>query len=272
MRSCDDKVYKREEIWEQLSAMEAPRTRVVLMHSSLRLIGRVEGGAQGLLDTLISYFTEEGGLFCVPTHTWSNLRKEITLDLGDPKTCLGAFSDLAAADKRALRSENPTHSMAVFGDRKRAEAFVAEEPFITTGTDPRSCYGKLYAQGGYVLLAGVAHNKNTYLHCVEEMLGIPDRLSAEPVITCVRNREGNLRKQAIHSHSCSFSKDISQRFPKYETAFRYHGGIRDGFLGNAPCQLCSAGVMKDVMALIAERSKGKDPLADKMAIPPILYV
>ena len=108
--------FTKENIFAQLEAMGAPRDRVVLMHSSLRLIGAVEGGAKALLDALIDYFTAEGGLFCVPTHTWKNIGQEITLDMSDPHTCLGAFSDLAAADARAVRTENPTHSMAVFGN------------------------------------------------------------------------------------------------------------------------------------------------------------
>ncbi len=264
-------IYTREDIFAQLAAQGAPRDRVVLMHSSLRLIGRVEGGARGLLDALLEYFTAEGGLFCVPTHTWSNLSQNITLDLSDPKTCLGAFSDLAAADPRALRSESPTHSMAVFGDRARAERFVRDEPTVTSGTAPNSCYGKLCEEGGYVLLVGVAHDRNTYLHCVEEMLEMPNRLSDEPRITRVRLANGAVREQAIRLHSSSAAKDISTRFPKYETAFRYHGGIRDGFLGSAPTQLCDAVIMRDTIALILSRCEGADPLADESALPPAWY-
>ena len=38
----------------------------------------------------------------MPTHTWSNIRKEITPDMSDPATCLGAFSD-PAADARIMK-------------------------------------------------------------------------------------------------------------------------------------------------------------------------
>ena len=66
-------IYTKSELLSQLEALHIPRDRVVLMHSSLRLIGQIEGGAAALLDVLIEYFTAEGGLFCVPTHTWANL-------------------------------------------------------------------------------------------------------------------------------------------------------------------------------------------------------
>ena len=189
----------------------------------------------------------------------------------DPATCLGALSDLAARDARGLRSENPTHSMVVFGDRARAEQFVADEGSISSGTAPESCYGKLYEAGGYVLLVGVAHNRNTYLHAVDEILGVPNRMSEEARLTVVRRTNGELVNRYLHMHETDYTNDVSLRFPKYETPFRYHGAIRDGFVGNAPTQLCDARIMKEVMELIFKNSEGKDPLEGETPIPPRLY-
>ena len=265
-----NRIYTKDDIISQLSQMRAPRDSVVLMHSSLRLIGKIEGGAEALLDALIGYFTAEGGLFCVPTHTWSNLNKAITLDLSDPITCLGALSNIAAADKRGIRSENPTHSMVVFGDRERALDFISNEAQICSGTDPRSCYGKLYQEGGYVLLVGVSHNKNTYLHCVEEMLQTPNRLSPKLRDVTVKLSDGELRAMRIRTHKTDFTNDVSNRFPKYETAFRYHKAITDGFVGDAPAELCDARGLYETVKLIWERG-GKDPLIDEESIPPSLY-
>jgi aminoglycoside 3-N-acetyltransferase len=264
------KIYTKEDILSQLAEMNIPRDRVVLAHSSLRLIGKVEGGAAALLDALIEYFTLEGGLFCVPTHTWANLKNEITLDMNDPATCLGALSNIAAADPRGIRSENPTHSMVVYGNRARALDFIKDETAISSGTDPNSCYGKLYREGGYVLLIGVAHNKNTYLHCVEEILGTPNRLS-EPRQVVVKRLSGELVTRQLRTHKADFTRDISARFPKYEPAFRYHGAITDGFIGNAPTQACDAVIMKETVELIRERCGGGDPLSDDLAIPPVWY-
>ena len=262
------KHYTKEELLCQLSQMNIPQNKIVLMHSSLRMIGKVEGGAETILDAMIEYFTADGGLFCVPTHTWSNLGKEITLDMSDPSTCLGAFSDFAAADPRGVRSQNPTHSMMVFGDRARALDFIKDEAHLVSGTDPKSCYGKLYREGGYVLLVGVAHNRNTYLHCVEEMLGMPNRLSTAPGETTVKLTSGEIIKCKTKSHRTDFIRDVSLRYPKYETAFRYHGAITDGFIGNAPTQCCDAQIMKEVIEKILRNCEGTDPLADELSIPP----
>jgi aminoglycoside 3-N-acetyltransferase len=241
------------------------------MHSSLRLVGEVEGGARGLLDILIDYFTEQGGLFCVPTHTWMNLGKEITLDMNDPHTCLGAFSDLAAADPRATRSEHPSHSMAVFGDPLRVQEFVKDEPLVDTCTPAGGCYGKIYDRDGYILLVGVGHNRNTYLHCVEEMLDVPNRLDASLREVTVKYKNGDVSHRYSRGHHAEGISDVSAQFPNYEPAFRYHGCIVDGFIGNAPTQLCNARKMKQVLELIYKRSGGEELLDKLREIPEKYY-
>lgn len=271
MKKDLNRTYTKEEILAQLAAMKLPRDRIVLAHSSLRLVGGLEQGAKTLLDAMIEYFTTEGGLFCVPTHTWANLAREITLDVADPATCLGAFSDFAAADPRGTRTLNPTHSMTVFGGGSRVAAFVEGEDLVSSGTAPESCYGKIYRAGGYILLIGVSHARNTYLHCVEEMLGMPNRITEEPREVKIRMPSGEVLTRFVKCHHTDFTSDVSLRFPQYETAFRYHGAITDGFIGNAPTQACDAVIMKEVMERILRESQGRDPLRDECTIPPSLY-
>ncbi len=266
------KIYTKNDIHGQLEKMGAPRSSVVLMHSSLRAVGEVEGGAEGLLDALIEFFTRDGGLFCVPTHTWAMLGEEITLDTTSDKTCLGAFSTVAIRDGRGIRSLHPTHSMVVFGDRKKAEEFILSEPFITSATSPESCYGKLYKWGGHVLLVGVGHNRNTYIHSVEEMLNLPNRMEEKPEKTVTRLPSGELVKRDILEFKTDYIDDVSLRFVKYETPFRYHRCIVDGFIGNAPTQLCDARKMKETIELIYKNSGGIDVLSDEKPIPQKYYV
>lgn len=265
------KIFTKSDIYAQLEKMGARRDSVVLMHSSLRSVGAVEGGAEGLLDALIEYFTIDGGLFCVPTHTWAMLDDEITLDVTSDKTCLGALSAVAIRDGRGIRSLHPTHSMVVFGEREKAEKFIADEPFIKSATSPDSCYGKLYKWGGMVLLVGVGHNRNTYIHSVEEMLNVPNRMEEKPNRTVTRMPLGELIERDILEFKTDYTDDISLRFVKYETPFRYRRCIVDGFIGNAPTQLCDARKMKETIELIYKNSGGVDVLSDEKPIPPKLY-
>ena len=263
----------KEQIISQLSDINAPQDGIVLMHSSLRSVGKIEGGGQMLLDTLIEYFTEKGGLFCVPAHSTGNFFRgeKIALDMSDISCDLGAFSDIALADGRGIRSENPILSMVVFGDRKKAEEFIKDDEFITTPTAPESCYGKLSSENGYILLVGVGQEKNTYLHCVAEMLNIPDRMDDIKKPANVKRATGEVADRTMRLYRCSKTSDVSKRFPKYEVAFRYHKCITDGFIGNAPVQLCDAGMLKDIVELIFKNANGGDPLGTENPIPPKWY-
>ena len=266
-------MYTKEQIKAQLSSLGAPKGVPVIVHTALRLVGEVEGGGEGLLDALIEYFTEDGGLLCIPTHTWANLGKDkITLDLVCPESNLGALPNIAARDSRGIRSENPSHSMVVFGDRKRAESFIANEPYVKTPTAPDSCYGKVYYEGGAVLLLGVAQNKNTYLHTVDEILNIPNRMATEPCRVSVRRRDGSVYERDLLLFFADFTDDISLRFTKFDTAFKYRGCVREGFVGDAPTQICDAVGMLECVKLIYERAAGVDPLESEKPIPPAWYV
>ncbi len=263
--------YTKADLLRQLSDLRIPRDRVVMVHSSLRLIGNVEGGMQTILDTLIEYFTAEGGMLCFPTHTWMNLgKKDITLDMNDPTTCTGALANLAAADPRGVRTENPTHSAVVFGDREKVLKFVADEAHVDSGTAPDTCCGKLYTYGGYVLLIGVTQTSNTFLHTVEERLGVPDRITDKKYPVKIKRKNGEIVERELRFHYTSYHPDICLRFHKYEMPFRYYGAITDGFFGNAPMQVCDAVIMKDVMELIWKNS-GEDPFTREEAFRPSLY-
>ena len=265
-------MFTKNDLFLQLSAMGAPRNVPVLMHTSLRLIGEVEGGAEGLLDAMIEYFTAEGGLLAIPTHTWSNLGKDvITLDLTKNESNLGAFARVAMADGRGIRSENPTHSVVVFGDREKARAMIADEISLATPTGAESFYGRLYRAGGYVLLAGVSQNRNTYLHSVEEMLEIPNRIGGKPYTVTVKRKTGEVITHEMTQHHADFSPDVSLRFVNFEVAFRYLGCLRDGFLGEAPAQLCSAEGMYDALKTIYARSE-QDPLTTENSVLPRDFV
>ena len=79
-----------------------------------------------------------------------------------------------------IRSLHPTHSMAGFG--KDAESYLAGEEMRNTPCTPGGCYDRLKDIGGKILLVGVGHERNTYIHSVEEVLNVPNRLSDMPVL------------------------------------------------------------------------------------------
>ncbi len=254
-----------KEILKQLEAFSVAKGKPVMVHSSLRAVGEVEGGGEGLLSALIEYFTKDGGLLCVPTHTW----EEKILDMREAYTHLGAFPSIALLHPDGTRTEHPSHSMVVFGDKERVENFIAGEESVNRPVAPDGCHGKLYREGGYILLLGVGLKSCTFLHCAEEMIGMPNRVDREFVERRYINREGSEIKRMMYSHNGWGMHHID--YNKLEPAFRYHGGIVDGTVGAAKTMLCSAEKMKDVLAMMYEKSGHFDFVTDGKPLEEQLY-
>lgn len=267
----------REGLYRQFEEMGLPRDVLVAVHASLRAVGEVEGRGEALLDALISWVTRDsspgGGLLCLPTHTWARLGGDdpVTLDMNSDYTCVGTLPTLALRRPDVVRSVHPTHSMAVFGDPEKARAYTAAEVMTETSTSPTGCWGRLRTSGGFVLLVGVGHNRNTYLHSVEELLGVPNRLSKNFVRLGIRLKSGDVIERPIRCHHTEGIPEVSSKYPKYEPAFRAHGCIRDGFVGDAPAQLCDCKKMAEVMAIVREKSGGRELLADDAPLPREFY-
>ncbi len=243
--------------------MNAPRTGIVIVHTSLLAIGKIDGGAETLLDAFIEYFTKNGGVLCIPTHTWSNFyeNQEFALDLNNPKTCIGALPTVAAADGRGMRTKNPTHSVCLFGDEKRVKKLVELENKVNTPTSPLGVYGEII-KNGHILLVGVGQDKNTCLHAVEEKMKVENRFAKTPAVMKIREKSGDILEKEFYYLYSEGIEDNSVFFPKYEPAFRYHGGITDGVIGNAKTQTCSGKILASVMELVQKRSNGVEILAD----------
>ena len=101
-------------------------------------------------------------------------------------------------------------------------------------------------------------------------MDVPNRLSAVRERK-IRYADGQVEVRQHQGHHSEGIKDVSAHFPKYEPAFRHHGCIRDGFVGNAPTQHCSARGMRDVLYLVRERSGGIELLADDLPLETAYY-
>lgn len=240
-------MHTKETIHIQMRELGISPSDTVLVHMSMKAVGEVEGRGGGFLDILIGYFGETGMLL-IPTHTFNNIGKRPTMDMTNPEdVCIGLIPRLAVAHPKGRRSQNPTHSMVAFSRNVRAaEEFVAGEESVVSGTNENGCYGKLYHRGGKILLIGVGHNRNTYLHSVEEMIGVPNRLTRELLPTSVRLANGEIVAHPTHCHHAEGCDDVSAHFPKLEPLFEKAGAIRRGTIGDASCQFCDCRIMHDV--------------------------
>ncbi len=265
-------MFTKAELKKQLIELGVPSDVPVIVHTSLKAVGETEGRAEGLLDVLIEHCTKNGGLLCIPTHTWSYAREEgrIAFDLTKKESCVGTLTEIALQRQNAVRSMHPTHSMVVFGEN--AQEFVKGEEKFNTPTAPESCYGKIYKQNGYILLLGVGHERNTFIHCVDEMLNIPNRFAEQTKEVKVRLNNGEVLTRQMYTHYAEgIGTSISGKFPKFAPAFEYTGATKEGKIGNATATLCSAVKIKETLETIYNRTNGIEILDDAIEIKEEYY-
>lgn len=158
----------------------------LLVHSSLKAIGPVDGGADTVLDALLETAGPDG-LVVVPTHTWDvvNDRQPVWHEALTPSH-VGALSNLLRTRPGAVRSIHPTHSVAALG--AGAAGFCAGHENDDSPCSPTSPYGKLLDAKGKILLLGVDLTRCTFIHCLEEIAGLGEIWSLTPRArrTCIR--------------------------------------------------------------------------------------
>ena len=63
--------YTKLDLLQDLADMGLTGQETILIHSSLKSIGPVDGGADTVLDALMEFFRP--GLLLLPTHTWRTI-------------------------------------------------------------------------------------------------------------------------------------------------------------------------------------------------------
>lgn len=277
--------YNKQQLKDQLESMGLKGDETILIHSSMKAIGAVDGGADTVLDAWMEYFKD--GLLLLPTHTWKTVNADNPVY--NPYTtpsCVGLLTNMFMKRDGVIRSLHPTHSMSGYG--KNAAEYLAGEEYNNTPCTPGGCYDRLKEVGGKVLLVGVGHERNTYIHSVEEMLNVPNRLSDMPMELVIElqeesNNSGKLppynrddgwkkhtdnklcRKVYVRKHYNAQQPHISEDFVKLNQIFLDSGVVRKVKFGDADSLLCDAkgmfNIVRQVIAPDPECIVTKDTLS-----------
>ena len=230
-------MYTKEQLKKQLENMGLTGDETILIHSSMKSIGEVEGGADTVLDAWIEYFGH--GLLLLPTHTWKNINADSPVyNPKETPSCVGLLTNMFLKRDGVIRSLHPTHSMAGIG--KKAAEYLASEENNNTPCTPGGCYDRLKDVGGKILLVGVGHERNTYIHSVEEVLNVPNRLSDMPVLMKIVQHGKKPVSVYMRKHYNSQQPHISEDFVKLNRAFDECGAAVHTVFGSAECILCDA--------------------------------
>lgn len=240
-------MYNKEDLKKHLQIMGLKGDETILIHSSMKSIGNVVNGADTVLDAWMEYF--EKGLLLLPTHTWKTINENNPVyDFQNTPSCVGILTNLFLKREGVIRSLHPTHSMAGYG--AGAKEYLAGEEYCNTPCTPGGCYDRLKDCNGKILLVGVGHERNTYIHSVEEVLNVPNRLSLMPMKLQIVMPDKSIKTAYVRKHYNKNQPHISEDFVKLNVAFLECGAAKQVKFGNADCLLCDAKKIFEVVRYV----------------------
>jgi aminoglycoside 3-N-acetyltransferase len=152
---------------------------MVMVHASLRAVGRVIGGATTVVDALFDAVGPHGTVAAyLDFETFYNEDDDPdAVPVFDPRTARAARSHGALIETLrtwpgALRSAHPDAGVVAIG--QRAEWLTAGHPF-EYGYGPGTPFARFVEEKGQVLMLGAPLDTITLLHHAEHLARIPDK-------------------------------------------------------------------------------------------------
>lgn len=157
-----------------LSASPLPAGASVLVHTSLKAIGFVEGGADAVVDAMIRSVVEVGGgTLMLPTYSIDGTMRNTMLsgrvfDVRTTPSNLGAIPEAFRRRPEVRRSVHPTHSFSALGPQ--AAWLTADHHLAGSNFGSDTPMMRLMERGGYLMGIGTHLGTVTFYHCLEDML------------------------------------------------------------------------------------------------------
>lgn len=235
-------MHTKQSLIAQLESAGIDRLGTVLIHSSMKKIGDVEGGADTVLDALSEYMKD--GLLVLPTHTWSYINADNPkFYVETSEVCVGILPELFRQRPGVVRSLHPTHSVAALG--KDAAAFTAGDERCDTPCHRESAWGRLLDRKATILLVGVDLRRNTFIHGIEEWVDIPGRLTDDHEQLYTVLADGTEIPVPSRRH-CGLP--WSEHFWKVEGVLEEQGALYRSKLGDADVLVCDTVKMTEILS------------------------
>jgi aminoglycoside 3-N-acetyltransferase len=142
----------------------------LLVHSSYKSFGGVEGGPQTVINALLQVLGDEGTLI-MPNFNF-DFCKGKPWDVRKTPSHMGVITNMVRERPNAKRVFHPIYSFAIVG--QHADFLTREHYKSSYGAN--SVFGKLRQLDGKIMVVGLSYtNSMTFFHHVEEMEGVDYR-------------------------------------------------------------------------------------------------
>lgn len=200
-----------EALLRDLRALGLKEGDVVLVHSSLSRLGRVEGGAETVIRALQALLTEKGTLL-FPALSYDFVPPENPVfDLRSTPCCVGLIPETFRKMPGVIRSLHPTHSVCAWG--RLSGEITADHALDDTPVGEHSPFRKLPRYGGKILMLGCKVHSLTFMHGVEEIACSPYCLTKERFPFTLTDGEGKVVERQMYRHDF-WNHTVIQRYDR----------------------------------------------------------
>ncbi|MHC1787492.1 MAG: AAC(3) family N-acetyltransferase [Christensenellales bacterium] len=210
----------------------------LLMHSSFRALGPLEGGIGALIEALRRVLGERGTLL-VPALSYAYVTEENPVfDARRTASCIGAVPEYFRRLPEVRRSLSPTHSVCALG--RLAGDLTGDQLLDSTPVGPHSPFRRLAEAGGKLLFLGCGLRPNTSMHGVEELVTPPYLFRPGLFPFTVVDEAGRAHDILCRRHSFQIGDTVYEQ--RYERVLDLLDGDekRRGRIGQADCFLLDA--------------------------------
>lgn len=230
---------KKEQFKEQLQAIGVSEGMDLLVHSSLKRVGPVEGGADGVIDAMQELLGPEGTLMMSTVSGNVNKGQPVFHVLHTPST-VGALGNVFRKRPGAVRSLHPVHSIAAMGPKA---AFYTEGHLqARTPWSPDTPYGKVMRNGACLLFLGCDFDANTCCHAIEIEARVPGLHTEETTTLFVIDSDEKMHTIEHHWHAPK-----RPRYTDLEHIVEKARGLTYGFVGEGISRLVDAGKLRETL-------------------------
>ena len=221
----------------------------LLVHSSYKSLGEVNGGPQTVIDALLATLGADGTLI-MPSFNF-DFNKGKPWDVRSTPSQMGILTEFARKDPRAKRVFHPIYSFAIIG--KHAEMLGSLR--YKSVYERNSVFGKLRDLDGKITVIGLSYNNSmTFFHHIEQMEGVDYRFLKQ-FTGEVTDWDGTTKVDTFEMFVRDIDKGVKTMVDPMGELMEKAGVIKSKKIGDADVKLMKA---NEVYAFTA-REMRRDP-------------
>ncbi|KGP90599.1 aminoglycoside 3-N-acetyltransferase [Pontibacillus chungwhensis BH030062] len=238
----NEKLITKKEMMHDLRKLGVRNGMTVIVHSSLKSIGRVIGGPVSVILALQDTVGTEGNIvmptqseqLCDPMEYESGYTEEEIKIIRDhmpiyypdltPTAFMGFIPETFRKQQNVYRSSHPHTSFSAWGKKAK---YITDHHNLDFALNENSPLGRIYDLNGYILLLGAPTDSNTSLHLAEYR---QENTFIGEKIWDVKVEKGNKEEWTTYKDINNESDDFDKIFTDFRNETNY---VVEGSVGEA---------------------------------------